>query len=171
MDIGEKYIKLFVHFFLIPVRTTKLYYQGCTVNCDDICCHSANINFNPYLPWILWVTPAVFRHTVLTSKKDREAIVCVANRKSIVEKVTKVNELNHSMHLAGTVTVKRITLFIRRTSFVPTAVAGCTGPQSTCKVVGEHSTAQFASKLFVCMTRSLILHSVRIKSLMNLWRY
>lgn len=49
----------------------------------------------------------------------------------MVEKVTRVKDCAHSRHLAGKVAANRIQLFMSPRNFPPTAVAGCTGPQST----------------------------------------
>ena len=43
----------------------------------------------------------------------------------------RVKDWAHSRHLAGVVAVNRMKLFMSARSFPPTAVAGCTGPQST----------------------------------------
>ena len=73
----------------------------------------------------------MLKHTLVVSKNESEAIVYVATRNSAVEKVTRVKDWAHSRHLAGRVTVNRTQLFVSARSFPPTAVAGCTGPQST----------------------------------------
>lgn len=49
----------------------------------------------------------------------------------MVEKVTRVKDCAHSRHLTGKVAANRIQLFMSPRNFPPTAVAGCTGPQST----------------------------------------
>ena len=80
----------------------------------------------------------------------------------MVEKVTRVKDCAHSRHLAGKVTANRIQLFKSPRNFPPTAVAGCTGPQSTYAEEGRAEQSTLHASAVICAAIKLTSNVKRV---------